>query len=125
MAEVRNHLKRANIDQPRIDAADLAKTIGTKNRRGVGDVKREKIRFLILSGLPHAESSAGPAYQAGPQVRSAKKWATRSRSIGTRNHRFACRDEIESSPDDSQVVENTGGPGRTRTCDQTVMSGQL
>ncbi len=27
--------------------------------------------------------------------------------------------------DDSQPLENIGGPGRTRTCDQTVMSGQL
>ena len=25
----------------------------------------------------------------------------------------------------SQIFENTGGPGRTRTCNQTVMSGRL
>ena len=55
MTEVRNHLKRANIDQPQLDAAELAKTIGTKNRCGVGDTKREEVHFLILSGLPHAE----------------------------------------------------------------------
>jgi hypothetical protein len=32
----------------------------------------------------------------------------------------------ESSGDkNSQAVEKIGGPGRTRTCDLTVMSGQL
>ena len=55
MKEVRKHLKRANIDQPMMDAAALAKTIPSKVKRGVGDAKREEIRFLILSGLPHKE----------------------------------------------------------------------
>ena len=55
MAEVRTHLKRANIDQPVVDARALAKAIPSKTKGGVGDTKREEIRFLILSGLPHAE----------------------------------------------------------------------
>ena len=55
MAEIRTHLKRANVDQPVLDAAELAKSIASKFKRGVGDTKREEIRFLILSGLPHKE----------------------------------------------------------------------
>ena len=55
MAEVRKHLKRAFIDQPARDAAALAKSISSQTKRGVGDAKREEVRFLILSGLPHAE----------------------------------------------------------------------
>ncbi len=55
MKEVRKHLKRANIDQPMMDVAALAKSIPSKVKRGVGDAKREEIRFLILSGLPHKE----------------------------------------------------------------------
>jgi integrase len=55
MSEVRSHLKRTDIDQPTIDAATLAKVIGDKNRGGIGNQKREEIRFLILTGVPHAE----------------------------------------------------------------------
>jgi hypothetical protein len=38
---------------------------------------------------------------------------------------FACREAGSSDSDDTQAVEKIGGPGRTRTCDLTVMSGQL
>ena len=55
MAEVRKHLKRANIDEPTMDAATLAKTTPSKTKAGIGDTKREEVRFLILSGVPHAE----------------------------------------------------------------------
>ena len=55
MVEVRKHLRRADIDQPVRDAAALAKSIQSKATHGVGDAKREEVRFLILSGLPHAE----------------------------------------------------------------------
>jgi len=55
MKEVGKQLKRANFDQPMMDAAALAKSILSKFRRGVGDAKCEEIRLLILSGLPHKE----------------------------------------------------------------------
>jgi hypothetical protein len=55
MAEIRKHLKRANIDQPVVAAEALAKSIPSKAKGGVGDVKRQEVCFLILSGLPHAE----------------------------------------------------------------------
>ena len=55
MAEVRKHLKRAQIDQPDVDPADLIQTIAKPHRRGVGEAKREEVRFFILSGVAHAE----------------------------------------------------------------------
>lgn len=55
VAEVREHLKRANIDEPVMDATALAKSIPSKTKAGIGDVKREAVLFLILSGLPHAK----------------------------------------------------------------------
>jgi DNA-binding NarL/FixJ family response regulator len=55
MAEIRTHLKRAQIDRPDIDPAELAEADRTPHRRGVGETKREEVRFLILAGVPHAE----------------------------------------------------------------------
>jgi Phage integrase family len=55
MADVRKHLRRARIDEPELDPADLAATTGKRYRHGVGDKKREEVRLLILAGLPHAE----------------------------------------------------------------------
>ena len=55
MSEIRKHLKRAEIDQPVLDVQEIAKSIPSKTKGGVGDAKREEVRFLILSGLPHAE----------------------------------------------------------------------
>ena len=36
---------------------------------------------------------------------------------------FACRDEETAQATQPQAIEKIGGPGRTRTCDNTVMSG--
>ena len=55
MSEIRKHLKRADIDQPVLDVQEIAKSIPSNTKGGVGDAKREEVRFLILSGLPHAE----------------------------------------------------------------------
>ena len=38
---------------------------------------------------------------------------------------FACREVASSTLKNKQAIEDIGGPGRTRTCDLTVMSGQL
>jgi hypothetical protein len=55
MREVPTHLKHAQIDRPEVDAAEAANTSLTTHRRGVGETKREEVRFLIFAGLPHAE----------------------------------------------------------------------
>ena len=45
-------------------------------------------------------------------------------ALGTRVEP-ACRMRAAQIRADAKTQENPGGPGRTRTCDQTVMSGQL
>lgn len=129
MAEVRKHLKRAFIDQPARDAAALAKSISSKTKRGVGDAKREEVRFLILSGLPHAEVvrrggvSSGTVSLLRKEIREVIPLYRNSESGLCVP--FACRESASSDSDNMQAVEKIGGPGRTRTCDLTVMSGQL
>ncbi len=129
MAEVRKHLKRASIDQPARDAASLAKSISSKTKRGVGDTKREEVRFLILSGLPHAEVVRRSGVSSGTVSLLRKEICEviplyRNSESGLCVP-FACRESTSSDSDDSQAVEKISGPGRTRTCDQTVMSGRL
>ncbi len=129
MKEVRKHLKRANIDQPMADAAALAKTIPSKVKRGVGDAKREEIRFLILSGLPHkevvlrAKVSSGTVSLIRQEIREVMPLYRNSESAVCVP--LACHGGESSSLADDQVIGKIGGPGRTRTCDLTVMSGQL
>jgi integrase len=129
MAEVRKHLTRANIDQPVVDAAALAKTIPSKTKGGVGETKREEVRFLILSGLPHAEVvkrskvSSGTVSLIRKEMREVVPLYRNSESELCVP--LACRDAESSCVGGKQAVGNIGGPDRTRTCDQTVMSGQL
>jgi integrase len=58
MTIVRRHLERAQIDRPDFDPGELAVTAGKARRHGIGERKREEVRFLILSGVPHAACSA-------------------------------------------------------------------
>ena len=129
MAEVRKHLKRANIDEPVMDAAALAKLIPSKTKAGVGDAKREEVRFLILCGLPHAEVvkrsgvSSGTVSLIRKEIRDVLPLYRNSESGVCVP--VACRGNESSGRKASQVIEIIGGPGGTRTPDQTVMSGQL
>jgi hypothetical protein len=129
MAEIRKDLKRANIDQPAIDAATLARAIPSKVKRGVGDAKREEIRLLILSGLPHkevvmrAKVSSGTVSLIRQEIRSFMPLYRNSESALCVP--FACHEGESSSLRDGQVIEKIGGPGWIRTSDLTVMSGQL
>ena len=38
-----------------IDPAELAAGVFTSRQRGIGECKREEVRFLIRIGVPHAE----------------------------------------------------------------------
>ena len=129
MNEVRGHLKRANIDQPVLDAENLARLISSKTKAGVGDVKREEIRFLILSGVPHAEVvrrsgvSSGTVSLIRKEIRAVVPLYRNSESGNCVP--FACRGDKNCGAKIRQAIESIGGPGGTRTPDQTVMSGQL
>ncbi len=129
MTEIRRHLKHANIDQPTVDAAALAKSIPSKTKKGVGDAKREEIRFLILSGLPHKEVVQRSKVSSGT-VSLIRKEISEALPL-YRNHvpsRFVPISYLKnggSASNDPQAIEKIGGPGRIRTYDQAVMSGRL
>ena len=129
MAEVRRNLPRASIDEPVLDVETLAKSIPSKTTAGIGDAKREEIRCLILSGYPHAEVvkrsgvSSGTVSLIRKEIRESVPLYRNSESP-TASRLRAARGEIAIDKN-TQAIEIIGGPGRTRTCDQTVMSGQL
>lgn len=57
MGEVRKHLKRVQIDHPQaaLGSDPMISLTGRARRHGIGEDKRQEVRQLILSGLPHAE----------------------------------------------------------------------
>lgn len=132
MDEVRSHLKLVNIDQPVLDSATIA-ALAVKPRverdTGVGSMKRDEIRFLILSGVPHREVvlRAGVSHGTVTLVRQqlrAEMPLYRNTESGL-SVPFACRGKQSSRKKGAQPIEIIGGPGRIRTCDQAVMSGRL
>jgi hypothetical protein len=129
MTEIRSHLKRANIHQPVPDIETLAKTIPSKTKAGIGDAKREEVRFLILSGLPHKEImkrsgvSAGTVSLIRQEVRAAVPLYRNSNSGFLVP--FSYLSDTSSVEGEDQPIEKIGGPGWIRTSDQTVMSAML
>jgi hypothetical protein len=87
---------------------ELAQTIGVENRRGVGDTKREEVRFLILSGRPHGEVMRCSAVSSVNTIRQEMGEATPF--IAIPNRLFAGRESGSSDSDDPLAVENIGGP---------------
>ena len=84
---------------------------------------------MILQGLPHKEVmkrsgvSAGTVSLLRQEIRAAVPLYRNSESGLLVPISYLSADNIEE--DDSRLIENIGGPARTRTWDQTVMSGQL
>ena len=114
MMEVRKHLTRANIDRATVNIEALARMIPTKTKAGVGDAKRQEVRFLILSGLPHAEVVARSGVSSGTVslIRSEIREVTppyRNSESGL-SVPFAYLDPEGSNPDDQQHMESPGGP---------------
>jgi hypothetical protein len=116
MKEVRKHLKRTQIDRPDIDPADLAEPAPKRPRRGIGERKREEIRFLILSGIAHAEVVRMSGVSSGTV--SAVRQELRAEIPLYRNTEnticvpFACRGALDEEGSDSQAVEKNGIRGR-------------
>ena len=129
MDEVRVHLKIASIDEPMPDAAAIAVKPRVEPDTGVGTAKREEIRFLILSGLPHREVvlraavSDGTVSKIRQQLRAEMPLYRNTESAVSVP--FACREDDDEQSSTGQAIEIIGGPGRIRTCDQAVMSGRL
>ena|SRR6185437_243105 len=96
---------------------------------GIGTAKREEVRFLILSGLPHREVALRGAVSGGTvskirqQLRAEMPLCRNTESAVCVS--FACREDDDEQSSTGQDIEIIGGPGRIRTCDQAVMSGRL
>jgi len=129
MDDVRNQLKHADIDQPVLDAAAIAVQPRFEHDTGVGLSKRDEVRFLILSGLPHREVvlragvSDGTVSAIRQQLKAERPIYRASESASCVS--FACAETDDKQSSTAQPIEKIGGPGRIRTCDQAVMSGRL
>lgn len=117
MTEVRNHLRRAQIDKPDVDPADLSEATGKPHRHGIGERKREEIRFLILSGIAHAEVVRMSGVSSGTV--SAIRQELKAEIPLYRNTEgqvcvpSACPNDDLEGEAESQPIEKNGGPGRT------------
>lgn len=132
LGAIRARLKRATMERPAaVSAIDPLAPIdmtGRANRRGIGEQKREEIRRLILTEVPHRQvkqltgasdgtisairqqlKAQGPLYRATEPPRCVP---------------LACRDGMDEPKPMGEPREKAGGPGRIRTCDNTVMSGR-
>jgi hypothetical protein len=69
----------------------LAKSIPSKAKHGVGDAKREEVRFLILSGLPHKEVVKRSKVSSGTVSVIRGELRAVCRFIVTPSRVFACR----------------------------------
>ena len=125
MREVRGHLKRASLDLAPVAVAGVS--TGRAVRRGIGEAKREQIRELILGGIIHREvvRISGVSGATVSQIRQElKQTHTLYRAIARPvSARFARGLVSSSDAPHTQVLEKVGRPGRTRTDDNTVMSG--
>ena len=127
MAEIQTHLKHAQIDRPEIDPAEFVDIVGKPHRHGIGETKRQEVRWLILSGVPHAEVVRRSGVSSGTV--SAVRQELKASMPLYRNTEsqicvpFACHDADDERDAEPQAFEKIGGPGRTRTCDNAVMSG--
>jgi hypothetical protein len=125
MREIRRHLKKASIDLAPVAIAGV--TTGKATRRGIGEAKRQQIRDMILAGTIHREvvRLSGVSGATVSQIRQELRKTHRLYRAGSSpiSARFA-RGSVEVvGDDDTQVIEKVGRPGRTRTDDNTVMSG--
>jgi len=127
MAEIHGHLQLARIDRPDIDPADLAPKEHRPHPRSIGEEKRSLVRQLILAGHGHAAVVRLSGVSSGTVSKIRRDIKANLRlyrnTEGPICVPFACRDDETTQIAQTQVFEKIGGPGRTRTCDNTVMSG--
>jgi integrase len=131
MAEVRGHLQRAKLDRPGnvvgMDALMPVDMTGRAWRHGVGEAKRQEVRRLILAGVPHKEVVARTGVSGGT-VSVIRQDLKANLHLYRNSEAGPCVSSAyhagpEPERDQKQPRRNLGGPGRIRTCDNTVMSG--
>jgi hypothetical protein len=134
MLEVRQHLRRVHIDEPQLIPADPVARLPKPHPRSIDEAKSALVRQLILNGTPHKEvvRQSGVGSGTVSKIRQQLKASvmlfrnTEGRicvPIACPNQNTTPTSAQMSEERESYVLEKIGGPGRTRTCDNTVMSG--
>ena len=102
--------------------------------RSIDEAKSALIRRLLLNGTPHKEVvrksgvGSGTVNKIRQQLKSNVMLFRNTEGqicvpTACPNQNIAPTEAQMSAERDSYLVEKDGGPGRTRTCDNTVMSG--
>lgn len=134
MLEVRRHLKRVRIDEPELVPADPVARLTAPHPRSIDEAKSALVRQLILRGVPHKDVvrqsgvSSGTVSKIRQQLKANVVLFRNTEGqicvpIACPNRNIAPTNGHKSEDPDSYLIEKIGGPGRTRTCDNTVMSG--
>ncbi|MBM3525426.1 MAG: hypothetical protein FJX57_20965 [Alphaproteobacteria bacterium] len=126
MRELRAHLKRARLEAPQPAPNTPAELTDRAGRRGIGEGRRREVVVLLLAGVANrqiAERAQVSSGTIGAIRRELKALEPFYRAVGSEDCvPFASR--VGGSPPQSQRqrLEKASGPGRTRTCNHTVMS---
>lgn len=130
MKEIQSHLTKIRIDQPADPLCDLPALPAKQHPRAIGQSKREEVRFLILSGVPHREVvdrtgvSGGTVSAIRKEIKALSPLYRNDVSSDCVPNACPTTSGDQKLPRSrSQVLEKVGGPGGTRTPDNTVMSG--
>jgi len=134
MLDVKQHLRRVRIDQPEILPADPVAQLPKPHPRSIDEAKSTLVRQLILRGTPHKEVvrqsgvSSGTVSKIRQQLKANVMLFRNTEGqicvpTACPNQNIAPTKAQMSEERDSYLIEKIGGPGRTRTCDNTVMSG--
>jgi hypothetical protein len=134
MLEVRQHLRRVRIDEPQLIPADPVARLPKPHPRSIDEAKSSFVRQLILNGTPHKEVvrqsgvGSGTVSKIRQQLKANVMLFRNTEGeicvpIACPHQNTAPTSAQMSEERDSYPFEKIGGPGRTRTCDNTVMSG--
>jgi hypothetical protein len=130
MGEIRKHLNRATIDHPEMPHADLPNLSVKRHPRAIDVTKREEVRFLIMAGIPHREVvrrsgiSGGTVSAIRQELKASMPlYRNTNADICVPNACPTVENEVDEDDVLLQPLEKIGGPGGTRTPDNTVMSG--
>jgi hypothetical protein len=134
MLEVKQHLRRVRIDEPQLIPADPVARLPKPHPRSLDEAKSTLVRQLILGGVPHKEVvrqsgvGSGTVSKIRQQLKANVMLFRNTEGqicvpTACPNQNIAPTEAQMGEERDSYLIEKIGGPGRTRTCDNTVMSG--
>jgi integrase len=126
MAEVCVLLKRPLTTVP-ASGDRIRHARSERHPRSIPAAKETFVRQLILSGAPHAEVVRRSGVSSGTVSKVRQLIKANVRLFRNPGEAIcvpiACPVPDTSHEPHLEIIEKIGGPGRTRTCDNTVMSG--